>query len=221
MTALRVSGISVRRGGRLLLDDVSFVANAGEITGIIGPNGAGKTTLFEAIAGFIPSSRGNVEGAARFYLPDGIRPWSDQRAGWVLDFVARLFASTRDIEASDALQLDRVLQQRVSSLSKGESKRLALALALSTPHPVLLLDEPFDGLDFKQTRSAMSLLRARAEAGRTLVLSIHQLTDAAAICERFLLLDNGRALASGTLAELRTRANNDQASLEEVFVALE
>jgi ABC-2 type transport system ATP-binding protein len=86
---------------------------------------------------------------------------------------------------------------------------------------VLLLDEPFDGLDFRQTRSAMTLLRARAATGRALVLSIHQLSDAARVCDRFLLLDHGRAIAEGTLPELQERARNAQATLEDVFLALE
>jgi ABC-2 type transport system ATP-binding protein len=221
MTILRAGGMSVRRGGRMLLYDVSFTVNAGEIVGVIGPNGAGKTTLFDAVAGFVPRSRGEVAGAALFYLPDGIRPWRDRRAGWVLDFYARLHGRERDREAVAALQLEPVLGQRIRSLSRGEAKRVALSLALSTPQPVLLLDEPFDGLDFRQTRRAMMLLRERARAGRALVLSIHQLGDAAAICDRFLLLDHGRGIATGTLAELRARTGKQDASLEEVFLAFE
>jgi len=211
---LRIEGVSVRRGGRLLLDDVSFSASRGEIAGVIGPNGAGKTTLFETIA-----TRDRRE--ILFYMPDGVRPWEDRRAGWCLDFFARLFGRERDGEAIDALQLAPLLGQRVRSLSKGEAKRLLLALALSTPQPLLLLDEPFDGLDFRQTRGAMELLRARAAAGRALVLSIHQLADATRVCDRFLLLDHGRVLAQGDLASLRARAGNGEASLEEVFLALE
>jgi ABC-type multidrug transport system ATPase subunit len=224
---LRVDDVSVRRGGRVLLDSVSFTVDAGEIVGVIGPNGAGKTTLFEAIAGMIPDATGEVafEGRARnaalFYLPDGIRPWAEQRVAWCLDFFARLFGQARDEEAIAALQLAPLLAQRVHSLSKGESKRVALALALSTPQPLLLLDEPFDGLDFRQTRGAMALLRARATAGRTLILSIHQLVDAARACERFLLLDHGRAIAIGDLSELRARVEKPEATLEEVFLALE
>jgi ABC-2 type transport system ATP-binding protein len=227
---LQIEEISVRRGGRALLERVSFVAASGEIVGVIGPNGAGKTTLFEAIAGFLPSSRGTVtfDGAplrvrrsALFYLPDGIRAWNEQRVGWCLDFFARLFGRERDREAVEALQLERLFAQRAGSLSKGEAKRVALALALGTPQPVLLLDEPFDGLDFRQTRGAMELLRARAAAGRTLIVSIHQLADAARVCDRLLLLDHGRAIAEGTLAELRLRVGKAEASLEEVFLALE
>jgi ABC-2 type transport system ATP-binding protein len=230
MPLLRIEGMSVRRRGRALLDDVSFAAQRGEIVGVIGPNGAGKTTLFEAIAGFLPEARGRVffeeralqpRNSALFYLPDGIRPWRQQRVGWCLDFFARLFDRRRDGEAMAALQLGPLLAQRAGSLSKGEAKRVALALALGTPQPLLLLDEPFDGLDFRQARGAMALLRSRAAAGRTLVLSIHQLVDAARVCDRFLLLDHGRAIAEGDLAELRARAGTPDASLEEVFLALE
>jgi ABC-2 type transport system ATP-binding protein len=222
---LRIDSITVVRGGRVLLDAVSFTARPGEIVGVIGPNGAGKTTLFEAMAGFLPGSGGELTFPDRrsvlFYLPDGIRPWKEQRVGSCLDFFAGLFGRERDREVIESLQLEPLLAQRAGSLSKGESRRVALALALGTPQPVLLLDEPFDGLDFRQTRSAMALLRARAAAGRTLILSIHQLTDAARICERFLLLDHGRAIAEGTLPELQARIGNADAALEEVFLALE
>jgi ABC-type multidrug transport system ATPase subunit len=218
---LRVDGITVRRGGRALLEDVSFSANAAEILGVIGPNGAGKTTLFEAIAGMLPPDAGRVQGAALFYLPDGIRPWPERRVGWCLDFFAALAGCARDGDAIELLQLRGLMRQRVASLSKGEAKRVALALALGTPQPVLLLDEPFDGLDFKQTRAAAELLRARAAAGRTLLVSIHQLVDAARIADRFLLLDHGRAIASGSLAELQGRIGIRDATLEEVFLALE
>jgi len=218
---LRVEGISVRRGGRAILDRVSFTARAGEILGVIGPNGAGKTTLFEAVAGFARTASGTASTDGElFFLPDGIRPWAEQRAGWCLEFFAGLFDRKRDEQAVEALQLGTLLRQRVGSLSKGEARRVALALALSTPHPILLLDEPFDGLDFRQTRAAMELLRARATGGRTLILSIHQLADAVRVCDRFLLLDHGRAIAVGSLAELQARAGNAAADLEEVFLAL-
>ncbi len=219
---LRVDAVSVRRGGRLLLDAVSFDAHRAEILGVIGPNGAGKTTLFEAIAGFTAIVSGRIaRDGELFYLPEAIRPWRDRRVGWCLDFFAGLFDRHRDVEAIDALQLAPLLMQRAGSLSKGEARRVALALAMSTPQPILLLDEPFDGLDFRQTRAAMELLRARAAAGRTLILSIHQLSDAARVCDRFLLLDHGRAIAAGDLSALRTRVGLADADLEGVFLALE
>jgi len=104
----------------------------------------------------------------------------------------------------------------------GEAKRALLALGLLTPQPLLLLDEPFDGLDFRQTRDVMTLLRAVPARGRTLFVSIHQLVDASRMCDRLVLLSRGRVAGVGTLDELRAQAGLAQreAGLEEVFLAL-
>ncbi len=208
--SLEVSHLSARRGAREVLTGVSFTAHPGQILGVIGPNGAGKTTLMECVAGVLPRTRGEVRGAPLFYMPDAIRPWPVQTVRWTIDLQARMFG----VEGAVAEELDlaRLLGATVGSLSKGEAKRLGLGLALIVPRPVLLLDEPFDGLDLRQARAAMEVLRSDAARGRTLVLSIHQLTDAARVCHRFLLLDQGRSVAEGTLAELG-------GELEEVFLA--
>jgi ABC-type multidrug transport system ATPase subunit len=95
-----------------------------------------------------------------------------------------------------------------------------LALALLTPQPLLLMDEPFDGFDLKQTREIMGVVRQVAADGRTLVLAIHQLADAERIADRLVLLADGRVRGAGTLAELRERTSLPAASLEEVFLAL-
>jgi ABC-type multidrug transport system ATPase subunit len=95
-----------------------------------------------------------------------------------------------------------------------------LALALLTPHPLLLMDEPFDGFDLRQTREIMTVLRDVASNGRTLVLAIHQLGDAARVCDRFVLLAEGRVRGVGTLAQLRAQTGKPAAGLEEVFLAL-
>jgi ABC-type multidrug transport system ATPase subunit len=109
----------------------------------------------------------------------------------------------------------------VRSLSKGERKRFLLALGLLAPQPLLLLDEPFDGLDLRQTREVIGLLRDAAARGKTLFLSIHQLTDAARACDRFVLLSDGRVVGEGTLAELRGRSGvAAESGMEEVFLAL-
>ena len=204
---LTVEGLTADRGGRRILDDVSFsVARAGEILGVIGPNGAGKTTLFECVAGLQPVMRGTVAGLPRFYMPDAVRPWPDQTVAWTLRLMANV--SHMAMEWLPELDLERVAGQRVASLSKGETKRLNVALALLAAHPVLMLDEPFDGLDIRQTRNVMALLR---RVQRTLVVSIHQLTDAAKFCDRVLLLSEGRVVAEGTPHEL--------GDLEELFLA--
>jgi len=123
---------------------------------------------------------------------------------------------------ADQLQLEHLMKARIGSLSKGEAKRALLALGLLTPQPLLLLDEPFDGLDFRQTRDVMALLRAAPARGRTLFVSIHQLMDAGRMCDRLVLLSRGRVAGIGTLDELRAQAGLLQADagLEEIFLAL-
>ncbi|HEX8169899.1 MAG TPA: ABC transporter ATP-binding protein [Thermoanaerobaculia bacterium] len=217
---LEVSQITVRRGARTIVREVSFRAHPGEILGVIGPNGAGKTTLFAAVAGVIPRDAGSVDGAL-FYVPDAIRPWPDQRVRWTLEVQSRAFGSRDRVDALlRDLDLERLATQPVRSLSKGETKRLNIALGLLATAPAILLDEPFDGLDFRQTRAAIELLRGVAASGRTLVLSIHQLVDAERVCDRLLLMNDGRSIAEGTLTELKARAAIEHGGLEDVFLAL-
>ena len=99
---------------------------------------------------------------------------------------------------------------------------MLLAIALLTSRPVVLADEPFDGLDLKQTRDVAAALRTGAREGRTLVLSIHQIADAARVCDRFVLLSGGTIRGIGTLDELRAQATDlgARGTLEEVFLAL-
>jgi ABC-2 type transport system ATP-binding protein len=215
VTVLEVAALSADRDGRRILDGVSFSVRRGEILGVIGPNGAGKTTLFECVAGLQPIDGGTVSGDKPFYIPDAIRPWPDQSVEWTIGLMARMCGRGQagaPLPHMDELDLTRLRRQPVRSLSKGETKRLNVALALVTDAPLVLLDEPFDGLDIRQTRQVMELLRRYvAGGGRTLVLSIHQLQDAARICDRLLLLNAGKVVAAGTVAEL--------GDLEELFLA--
>jgi ABC-type multidrug transport system ATPase subunit len=221
---LEVRGLGKRFGPNLVLDGVAFSVQQGEVLGLIGPNGAGKTTLFECLAGLIPLDAGSVSPQAGpkrrlFYLPDDVRPWAEQRVHSVLAIFESLYGSSR-LSLLEPLRLQPVLRSRMSSLSKGELKRVMLALALLSPQPLLLLDEPFDGLDFRQTRDVMALLRRVQQGGRTLFLSIHQLSDAARVCDRLVLLSAGRIAGIGTLDELRQRAGLAEGGLEEIFLAL-
>jgi len=120
----------------------------------------------------------------------------------------------------EPLRLDEIMKARLASLSKGERKRTLLALGLLTPHELLLLDEPFDGLDLRQTRDVMSLLKDHTASGRTLMLSIHQLVDAGRVCDRLVLLSAGKVVGEGTVDELRVRANVSHGGIEEIFLAL-
>ena len=230
---LTVENLTKKFGPRSVLSDVSFNVRPGEVLGLIGPNGAGKTTLFECLAGLLPSDDGGVRfrgdrlpssrrKEALFYLPDAITPWAEQTVKWVLGFFERIYGQSHDklTRLLEPLRLNELQKSRFANLSKGERKRVLLALGLLTPHPLLLLDEPFDGLDLRQTRDVMTLVREEAGTGRTLMLSIHQLVDAGRVCDRLVLLSDGRAVGEGTLPELKAQANLSEGGLEEIFLAL-
>jgi ABC-2 type transport system ATP-binding protein len=160
-----------------------------------------------------------------FFMPDGIRPWPDQTVDWTLEFTRNLHGVSlvQRNQIVGALGITPLLRSHMGELSKGEHKRVLVAAGMLTDQPLLMLDEPFDGLDLRQTRDAMEVLRRRTSEGRTLFLSIHQLGDAARICDRFVLLSGGRTVGEGTLDELRVAAGLGDAgavSLEEVFLAL-
>ena len=155
---LTVQNLTKKFGGKRVLSGVGFTVRPGEVLGLIGPNGAGKTTLFECLAGLLPDDGGSVRHrdaqlmAGRrkevmFYIPDAIVPWTEQPVHWVLSFFRKIYAQSHDkLRAlSTPLRLEEIRKSRLGTLSKGERKRLMLALGLLTPHPLLLLDEPFDG----------------------------------------------------------------------------
>ena len=188
---MQIAGLSKRYGEQRALIEISFDVRAREVLGLIGPNGAGKTTLLETIAGIVPADAGDVlwhgtplahahRRDAIFYLPDGLRPWADQFVVRVLEFFAAVYGhrQSRLAEMIHSVGLSPVLGKRISALSKGYGRRLMLALALLTPQPILLMDEPFDGFDLRQTREIMGVLRDVASGGRSLVLAIHQGTRA-------------------------------------------
>jgi len=251
---LQVDNLTKRYGPLTALSAVSFSIRPGEILGLIGPNGSGKTTLFECLGGVLPADGGALLRRGRpvtprerattvFYLPDAIAPWPSQSVRWALRFVTGYWGSdTGSDQGSDTgqflpndvvrrLGLEPLLDSPIGTLSKGQRKRALLAIGLLTPHPILLADEPFDGLDLRQTREVAQTLRHYAAAGRTMVLSIHQIADAARVCDRFVLLSAGRVIAEGTLDELstlsgvrpptnRTSVPDTNVNLEDIFLAL-
>ena len=250
---LQVASLSKRYGHLAALSEVSFAIRPREVLGVIGPNGSGKTTLFECLGGVLPADSGALYKitpgapsprndarpltsaeriATVFYLPDAIAPWPEQTVRWVLDFTAGYFgrAQTGSYAATPSdvigrLDLEPLLDSRIGTLSKGQRKRALLAVGLLTPQPILLADEPFEGLDLRQTREIAQTLRHYAAAGRTMVLSIHQISDAARMCDRFVLLSGGRTRGEGTLDDLARLATSRAevsagTDLEEIFLAL-
>ena len=233
LVLLEVDVACVRFSSQRILDAVSFAIREGELVGLIGPNGAGKTTLLEAIAGFVPLDAGQLRWrgaplrahdrkASIFYLPDGIRPCPDHRAAELVELFRIAYGQPRSRaeQLVEVLQLGGALDKRVGHLSKGFTKRMLLALGMLTRAPLLLFDEPLDGLDLHQVAAVRSLFDRLRGEGRTLLLSIHELSLAERLCENFLLLAEGRLLATGPLADLRQQAGIETGGLDRVFFAL-
>jgi ABC-type multidrug transport system ATPase subunit len=230
---MQVTGLRKRYGEQSVLAGITFSIEAGEVLGVIGPNGAGKTTLMKVLAGLVPADAGTVfwrgvslaadqRKQCMFYVPDGLRPWPDQHVARVLQFLGGVYRRPESYvaEAVRSVGLMPVLGKRVIALSKGYARRLGWAAAVIAPHPLLLMDEPFDGFDLRQTREMAQRLRLLVRAGRTLIVSIHQLADAERVCDRFVLLSDGHVRGIGTLEMLRAQTRLNTGSLEDIFLAL-
>jgi ABC-type multidrug transport system ATPase subunit len=209
---LHTQALSVRRGGRPVLREVTFELPPGEILVIVGANGAGKTTLLEAVLGFQPTSSGTVTFAGRplrdlrararvfSYVPDEAEPPAEVAVATLLAHARRHGrAEPRWAdELEEALALPPLRRARAGQLSRGEKKRLMLFAALCGDRPVAVLDEPLGVFDPLQLVSVLALLRRRAAAGHALLLSVHQMADAEKIASRVLILHEGSVLALGT-----------------------
>ncbi len=219
-------------GRQSVLSSINMQVGESTIVAVIGPNGAGKTTLMECIAGLQPHE-GVVEIAGSavapgvrnrhiFYQPDQVMPYPDHGVYSTLLFFQSMLLSGKERleEIIDRLKLESVLSKSVKELSRGYQKRVLIAIGLLSSTPLLLLDEPFEGLDIKQTREVVSILVDEKAKGRTLILSIHQIIDAQRIADEFLLLSQGKVLGGGSLEYLRQAAGLSEGNLEDVFVAL-
>jgi ABC-2 type transport system ATP-binding protein len=231
---LRVEALALRRGGRPILDGVSFDVAAGEIVALIGANGAGKTTLLETIAGFQRPNAGRILFAGEplgdlasrarvlSFMSDRAEPAPEVSVAAHLAHAVRYGRPPAgEAEAlTETLGLTPLLGARAGELSRGERRRIALFAALATERPAIVLDEPLGTFDPLQLLEVLQVLRHIAAAKKAILLSVHQMSDAEKIASRILLLDAGRVVAFGALDELRSRAGRPNASLEEVFVAL-
>ncbi|HLU54523.1 MAG TPA: ATP-binding cassette domain-containing protein [Pseudonocardia sp.] len=219
---LEIARISKRFAARQALDDVSFTVEPGEVFGFVGSNGAGKTTTMRIVLGVLSADTGEVRWKGRpvdadlrrriGYMPEERGLYPRMRVGEQLRYLARLHGlSSADAGAAVArwterLGVDARLGDEVQKLSLGNQQRVQLCAALVHDPEVLVLDEPFSGLDPTAVEVMSSVLRDKADAGVPVIFSSHQLELVERLCDRIGVIAGGRMVAVGTVADLRERA---------------
>jgi beta-exotoxin I transport system ATP-binding protein len=217
MPTLEVKSLTKRYGSTVAVDDVTFAIEPGEIFGYLGPNGSGKTTTIRCIMGLLRPTRGEVcvlgarvrpgratEHARIGYLPGEFRLWSFPRGRRSLRLLAavggRDGAKKRRAELAERLDLD--LNRRVGELSKGNRQKVGVLFAFQHQPEVLILDEPTSGLDPLLRQIVLDLIREAAEAGATVLLSSHDLSEVSAICGRAGILREGHLVELAPITEI-------------------
>jgi ABC-2 type transport system ATP-binding protein len=237
---LEVEGLEKAYGEVKAVQGLSFQVAPGEVLGLVGPNGAGKTSTLRCLAGILPPSAGRVAVAghdlasapveakrALAFLPDEPRLFEYLTVWEHLNFVARLYG-VADWEARartllEEMELAGKEKALPGELSRGMKQKLSIACGFLHSPGLILLDEPLTGLDPLGIRRMKASLRQRAEAGAALVLSSHLLPLVEELCHRILVIAGGRAVALGTLADIRARLSDSEgagASLEELFIRI-
>lgn len=238
MTALiEIERLTKRFGAFTAVDDVSFTVARGEVLGFLGPNGAGKSTTMRMLAGFMTPTAGTARicgddvvdrpvAARRHlgFLPEGAPTYPEMTVTGFLRFCGRARGFRGDALA-DAVaramrltQLQGVRLQPVETLSKGFKRRVGLAAALLHDPPVLVLDEPTDGLDPNQKHEVRNLIRTMA-AEKAIVISTHILEEVSAVCTRAVIIAKGRVVADETPAALAARGPSMDAVFRQLTLA--
>jgi ABC-2 type transport system ATP-binding protein len=235
---IQVRHLAKHFGDKVAVDDVSLDVNGGEIFGFLGPNGAGKTTTIKMIVGLLQPTSGTVlvDGydiqaqplpakAASGYVPDEPNLYAKLTGRELLRFVGDLYgvdrqqAERRLTELLRLFDLTQAGDDPIDSYSHGMRQKTSMAAALVHDPRVLVLDEPTVGLDPKSARLVKDILRQTAERGRAVFLSTHILEIAERMCDRIGIINRGRLIATGTMAELRSLGKGES-SLEDIFLAL-
>jgi ABC-2 type transport system ATP-binding protein len=224
-TRIKLERVAKIFGAVRAVNNISFNVSVGEVLGVMGPNGAGKTTTMRMIAGFLRPSAGEItldgvnvsdkpQRAKKLlgYLPEGAPLWQDMSPLYLLRFAARargfsVKEGARAIDkAMELADLKDVATQPIATLSKGFRRRVGLAQAIFHDPPILVLDEPTDGLDPNQKRHVRALIRSMAET-KAIIISTHILEEVEPLCTRVLIMHKGFILADETPAAFAARSN--------------
>lgn len=230
---IEIKNLTKRYGALKAVDDISFSVQPGQVLGFLGPNGAGKSTTMKMITGFLAPTSGSIRvcghdveaaplaaKAVMGYLPEGAPGYAEMSVRAFLEFIADIRGLTGERRKSRLddvivrLALQSVLHQVIETLSKGFKRRVGLAQALLHDPPVLILDEPTDGLDPNQKHQVRTLINDMAK-DKIIVISTHILEEVDAVCNRAIIIANGRILADDTPQGLAARSASRR--LDDVF----
>jgi ABC-2 type transport system ATP-binding protein len=221
---IEIKDLTKRYGTFTAVDNLSFRVEAGEVLGFLGPNGAGKSTTMKMIAGFLAPTSGSVKVAgfdiaeeplqakqALGYLPEGAPAYGEMTPQSFLEFIADLRGldgatkQSRIKKVVEQLGLQKVLHQRIETLSKGFKRRVGIAQAILHDPKVLILDEPTDGLDPNQKEEVRNLISSMAK-DKLIIISTHILEEVNAVCTRAIIIAGGKLLADAKPFELEARS---------------
>ena len=213
---IQVKDLCKNYGLILASDHLSFAAEQGDIIALLGPNGAGKSTLMNMLAGYLAPSAGKIEILGRNiaeyplfakenigFLSEGSPLYADLCVERFLCYMAELRGLKKDavLQAARIANVTEVLQQKIETLSKGYQRRVGFAQSILSNPPILLLDEPTDGLDPNQKDYIRKLIKQMA-TDKTIIISTHLLEEAESVCNRIIILDKGKIKAQGTLSQI-------------------
>lgn len=223
-TMIEVRNLSKRFGSFTAVNDISFAVRGGEVLGFLGPNGAGKSTTMKMITGFLTPTSGSVKvkghdvgeqplaaKQAIGYLAEGAPAYPDMTPVTFLEFIARVRGykgaelTKRVNTAIDKANLRSVAHKKIDTLSKGFKRRVGIAQAILHDPPVLIMDEPTDGLDPNQ-KHEMRMLIAEMAKDKAIIVSTHILEEVNAVCTRAMIIAQGRLLFDGTPVQLEQRS---------------
>jgi ABC-2 type transport system ATP-binding protein len=213
--ALDLSGLTVRYGDTLAVDDLSLTIPAGQTVALLGPNGAGKSTIVNAVLGLLRPAAGSARilgrspadairaGSVGAMLQHGGLP-GEARVGEVINLVRGSFPTAWPLaDLVTTAGIDGLLRRPVEALSGGQRQRVLLALALAGVPPLLLLDEPTSAMDVEGRRAFWTTMRRLAERGHTIVFATHHLEEADAVADRVVVIAQGRVVADGSAAQVK------------------
>jgi ABC-2 type transport system ATP-binding protein len=220
---INLKELSKSFGSFIAVNKINLQVSKGEVLGFLGPNGAGKSTTMRMVAGFLTPTSGSVEVCGLDvesepvavkkiigYMAEGSPSYDDMTVRSFLEFIAavRGLRGTESIDriafVVDKVDLGSVIDKPIEILSKGFKRRVGLAQAILHDPPVLILDEPTDGLDPNQKHQVRALIKEMA-SNKAIVISTHVLEEVEAVCSRAVIIGNGRLLADGTSDELMKR----------------